>query len=527
MTLATVGSAAWWVARLRGAGPDPAGLHELLYLAAAVVAVAAAATHPALGSRVGRTRILTDSMITALSAIVVLWLLGGRALAARTGEPVESFATVVVVAAGLIVSRMGLSVVLTREKDSSAESAAILVSIGFLFIATGGFLHLMAQGHPATVWLTALSDAAMVVGFAAIGVAGVLMLGAARQFPLPVGRHQIAFLIEHSPIVIAVAATLGVLVDAALRGKFDATASAVLTVAISAVLLRQSLTLSDNRQLAASLRSTVEGLEQQATHDALTGLPNRYGLADRLGVAVRRATAEGRLCATYFIDVDHLKTINDTLGHRAGDLLIRTTADRLVARVGPRVTRFGGDEFVLVIDNLSSAREAEVLGRRIVADLARPIEVEGNHVRSSASVGLTLADRSATPDELLRRADVALYRAKALGRSCLASYSEDEDRGLDADLDMEPELRRAVTRDEFTLHYQPIVDLGTGQVTSIEALLRWEHPDAGCWDLTRSWSTPSRRVCSARSARRRYAGPAATSQGCSGPPRDRSPGTWR
>jgi EAL domain-containing protein (putative c-di-GMP-specific phosphodiesterase class I) len=100
-------------------------------------------------------------------------------------------------------------------------------------------------------------------------------------------------------------------------------------------------------------------------------------------------------------------------------------------------------------------------------------------VRSSASVGLTLADRSTTPDELLRQADVALYRAKALGRSCLATYSVDEDRGLDADLDLEPELRRAVDRDEFTLHYQPIIDLQTGQVVSVEALLRWEHPRRG------------------------------------------------
>ena len=181
----------------------------------------------------------------------------------------------------------------------------------------------------------------------------------------------------------------------------------------------------------------------------------------------------------YFVDVDRLKAVNDMLGHRAGDLLIRSTADRLSARVGPRVTRFGGDEFVLVVEDARSANEAEELGRRIVADLARPIEVEGNHVRSSASVGLTLADRSTTPDELLRRADVALYRAKALGRSCLATYSVDEDRGLDADLDLEPELRRAVDRDEFTLHYQPIIDLPTGQVVSVEALLRWEHPRRG------------------------------------------------
>ncbi len=479
LCLATAAAASWFVETLQTNGGDPAGPHDLLYLAAGVVAVAAAVAHPDLGPARRRARLLVDAVIIAMAATVVLWLLLGRTMWERSAEPLETAATVLCVAAGLAVVRLATIAVLERPAGSTAEATASLVALGFLGITAGGVLHLADHSQGMPLWLGVLGDAGVVVGFACIGVAGLLLLGRPLSLPFRLPRHQARSVLDLSPIVATAIATVGVLVDAAQRGAFDATASAVLTIVISAVLLRQSLTLSDNRGLSASLRSTVDGLEQQATHDALTGLPNRSGLDHRLRVAARRAAIDRTLCAVYFVDVDHLKAVNDSLGHRAGDLLLRVAGQRLVARVGPRVTRFGGDEFVLVVEDLPSPGAAEELGRRIVDDLSRPIQLEGHHVRSSASVGLTFADLSTSPEELLRQADVALYRAKALGRCCIATYRAEEDESLGVDLDLEPELRRALDRDEFTLHYQPVVDLATGEVVSVESLLRWEHPERG------------------------------------------------
>ena len=185
------------------------------------------------------------------------------------------------------------------------------------------------------------------------------------------------------------------------------------------------------------------------------------------------------MCAVVFVDVDRLKSVNDSLGHRAGDLLLRVIAARLVDRVGPCVTRFGGDEFVLVIEDLASPGAAEELGNRIVEDTSRPIALEGHQVRSSCSVGVVLARPDDQPLELLRRADVALYRSKELGRECVTTYQPANDRSYGTDLDLGPELRRALDQDEFTLHYQPVVGLRTGRVVSFEALLRWNHPQRG------------------------------------------------
>jgi diguanylate cyclase (GGDEF)-like protein len=479
LCLATVAAASWFVETLHASGDDLAGPHDLLYLAAGAVAVAAAAAHPDLGPARRRARLLVDAVIIATAATVVLWLLLGRTMWERSAAPLETAAAVLCVAAGLAVVRLATIAALERPAGSQAEATASLVALGFMGITLGGVLHLVDHASDVAPWVAVVGDAVVVVGFASIGVAGLLLLGQPRSLPFTMPRLQARSVLDLSPIVVTAVATIGVLVDAARRGAFDATASAVLTIVISAVLLRQSLTLSDNRGLSASLRATVDGLEQQATHDALTGLPNRSGLDDRLRVAARRAALDGSLCAVFFVDVDHLKAVNDSLGHRAGDLLLRVAGERLTARVGTRVTRFGGDEFVLVVEDFASPTAAEELGRRIVDDLSRPIELEGHHVRSSASVGLTFADLATSPEELLRQADVALYRAKALGRCCIATYRAEEDESLGADLDLEPELRRALDRDEFTLHYQPVVDLATGAVVSVESLLRWEHPERG------------------------------------------------
>jgi diguanylate cyclase (GGDEF)-like protein len=475
--LTTLGGMAGLVDLVDG-GPAHLGLHDLAFLAAAVVVTVGVLRHPDLGPPRRRARVVVDSVITALSLTALLWLAGGRVLVDRGEDPLRSMAIVLAVAAGLAVTRTGLIISLSGRRSAQGRSAASLVTVGFACLGIGGLSHLLTHLWP-TVPLLVLGDAALVAGFLIVGVTGLLLLGDATMPTLTLPRRRVRWLLDLMPILASAVAVVAVLIDAAQRGQFDATASAVLTVVICSVLLRQSLMLSDNRELSTSLRATVDDLERQATHDALTGLPNRVGLPDRIEAAISSARATGRVCAVFFIDVDHLKSVNDTLGHGAGDALIRTTADRLRARVGDRVTRFGGDEFVVVLEDLTSAEHAERLGQQLVDDTSRPVDVEGAGVRSSTSVGLNIVDADTPADEVLRRADVALYGAKKLGRRCVSVYRPGDDTGRDVELDLEPELRRAVRTGEFVLAYQPIVELETGEAVSVEALLRWQHPTRG------------------------------------------------
>jgi diguanylate cyclase (GGDEF)-like protein len=463
---------------LADGGASHLGLHDLAFLVGAIVVTIGVLRHPDLGPPRRRTRVVVDSVITALSLTAVLWLAGGRALVDRGEDPLRSMAIVFAVAATLAVTRTGLIISLSGRRSARGRSAASLVTIGFACLGVGGLAHLLTHLWP-SIPLLVFGDAALVAGFLLVGLTGLLLLGDATMPTLTLPRRRTRWLLDLTPILASAVAVVIVLLDAAQRGQFDATASAVLTVVICSVLLRQSLMLSDNRELSTSLRATVDDLERQATHDALTGLPNRIGLPDRIEAAAASARSTGRVCAVFFIDVDHLKTVNDTLGHGAGDALIRTTADRLRARVGDRVTRFGGDEFVVVLEDLTSAQHAARLGQQLVDDTCRPVDLDGAGMRSSTSVGLNVVDAETPADEVLRRADVALYRAKALGRRCVSVYRPGDDTGRDVELDLEPELRRAVRAGEFVLAYQPIVELVTGEAVSVEALLRWQHPTRG------------------------------------------------
>jgi Amt family ammonium transporter len=221
-------------------------------------------------------------------------------------------------------------------------------------------------------------------------------------------------------------------------------------------------------------------LTHQALHDALTGLPNRLLLADRLEQACADARRQGRHVGVAFLDLDHFKRINDSLGHAAGDALLLQVAGRLtgVMREGDTLSRYSGDEFVIVWRDLSSAENMETLGARLSEVLALPFDLGDTSVNLSASVGVAVGD-AASADELLMAADAAMYDAKRHGGARLRIFSDDLRRGVDDLMRTEVELRAALSRSELVLHYQPVIDLGTGQPVGVEALARWQHPQRG------------------------------------------------
>jgi len=229
-------------------------------------------------------------------------------------------------------------------------------------------------------------------------------------------------------------------------------------------------------------RKALEGrLAHQATHDALTGLPNRALLLDRLDWALARARRDGLSCAVLFVDLDRFKDVNDTLGHDAGDRLLVTVAARLrdSLRDNDTLARLGGDEFAVLLEG-TDAGEATQAATRILAALALPLALDGHLFRLTASIGIApgYADH-ARPEEVLRDADIALYRAKDAGRAGYALFDPAMQAQLVARLDLERDLRHALERDEFVLHYQPLVAVPDGRIVGVEALVRWRHPSRG------------------------------------------------
>ncbi|MGI9645411.1 MAG: putative bifunctional diguanylate cyclase/phosphodiesterase, partial [Ilumatobacteraceae bacterium] len=228
-------------------------------------------------------------------------------------------------------------------------------------------------------------------------------------------------------------------------------------------------------------RMAAERLSHAATHDALTELPNRVSIVARLDELL--ATAAVDEVAVLFIDLDNFKVVNDSLGHRAGDDLLRQVAQRFrgVMREGDVLARFGGDEFVVFVNGVDgSSIDPSVVADRLRAAAQSPVEVDGRELVVTASIGFAVnSERGLTADDLLRDADAAMYRAKSAGRDRVEAFTHETRAASVEAFETNADLRRALERGEIVPYFQPIVELGTGHVVSFEVLARWLHPERG------------------------------------------------
>ncbi|MFQ5857552.1 MAG: putative bifunctional diguanylate cyclase/phosphodiesterase, partial [Anaerolineae bacterium] len=242
----------------------------------------------------------------------------------------------------------------------------------------------------------------------------------------------------------------------------------------------------ESRAMAVDITDRKRAEEQllhDAFHDALTGLPNRALFVDRMIQAIERAKRhEEYMFAVLFLDLDRFKVVNDSLGHTIGDELLIAIARRLEVclRAIDTVARLGGDEFVLLVEDIEDVSDATRVAERVQEELRLPFNLHGHEVFTTASIGIVLSttgyDR---PEEILRDADIAMYRAKVRGKARYELFDTAmRDRAV-ARLELETELRRAIERQEFRVHYQPIVSLAAGRIAGFEALLRWQHPERG------------------------------------------------
>jgi diguanylate cyclase (GGDEF)-like protein len=235
------------------------------------------------------------------------------------------------------------------------------------------------------------------------------------------------------------------------------------------------------QQVLSEVKRAEEQVKTLAYHDPLTGLPNRLLCGDRLGQAMAQARRERSSLAVLYLDLDHFKVVNDSLGHTCGDGLLREVAERLQSslRAGDTVARLGGDEFLLVLQR-ADEDAAVACAYKVREALRRPVSVEGHELVVTASIGISLYPHDGEDAEtLVKHADIAMYRAKEQGRDHHAFYLAPMGSAASERLSLESGLWRALSRGELTLHYQPILELATGKITAVEALLRWRHPDHG------------------------------------------------
>lgn len=240
--------------------------------------------------------------------------------------------------------------------------------------------------------------------------------------------------------------------------------------------------ISERKLAENALREQQSRLNYMAFHDSLTSLPNRSLFYDRIYHGLARARRSNSKVALLLLDIDRFKIINDSLGHDAGDILLKAIAMRLTEGVRDMdtVARLGGDEFVVVLEGIHDLEDVVFVANKMLAALARPLEISGHSISTTVSIGVSVfPDDGGDTDELLKHADIAMYKAKEAGKNNCQFYAKGMNATAVNYLLLENDLRRAVEQQQLVLYYQPQVDLKTGEMMGVEALVRWQHPDRG------------------------------------------------
>jgi len=304
------------------------------------------------------------------------------------------------------------------------------------------------------------------------------------------GRRLFFFLVSMILLVVAsvgVANLQGWHINAVPRHTLGSMINVSVVLSLTAFLvwlmagdLRAALakvTAENERVRRSQLR-----IEFLATHDSLTGLPNRILARDRFGHAIALARRHQTMAALVFLDLDNFKNVNDSLGHPRGDELLRTVADRLtkVLRDSDTVCRQGGDEFLILLGDVSDRSDVAEIGSKLLGELTAPFLLDGLEVSTSGSMGVAIyPDDGGDFDELLKKADIAMYVAKDAGRNAIRFFANEMNSGALEDAHLVSGMRTALARGEFLLHYQPQFDLASDRIVGAEALLRWRHPELG------------------------------------------------
>ena len=430
-------------------------------------------------------RALLDGAIIAGSLLFVSWATALGTVWNSSGE--GPFARVVGLAypLGDVITATVALTSLTRVRGSGRRQLGLLAGgVLSLAVADSMFAYLTQNGtYGNGNWM----DTGWVAGFLLIGLAALSPRRKTNAEPSQKGQSTSQLALPYLPVVFA---GITAAVEEATGHSIGGLLFAIGATTTALVMVRQLQALLDNRRLNRRLETTVSELEarevdlaRQAFHDPLTGLVNRVLFADRLEHALERQRRDLGTLAVLLVDLDDFKTVNDTLGHLAGDEVLKQVASRLQSSVrqADTIARIGGDEFALLLENVPTTDHVLGAVDRIRHMLRTPLKVSGNELKASASVGIVLAPGPGpTGEELLRDADIALYEAKYSGKSCYRIFESSMLDEVVSRLQLKSELGSLGNHlGQLTLHYQPILSARTGRMTGVEALMRWQHPTRG------------------------------------------------
>ena len=403
---------------------------------------------------------------TTLLSLLVAILTSGFALTITSGRrlTILRLAGAVVMGAGIstmhYMGMAAITIVPGIAYDPWLVACSVLIAVSASFVALWLF-HSLREGRSFQQWLMRMA-AAVLMGLA---ISGMHYTGMAATRFAAGSFCQGGVTLQNGWLGATVGVVaIGLLAMTLLTGVYDAHLK------------------SAGRSNALRLERANEALQHQATHDALTSLPNRMLFLDRLGREVARAERGSPPFAVLVADLDRFKVVNDTLGHGAGDQLLAEVARLLstAVRASDTVARTGGDEFLLLLSGISEAADAGLIATKIVSGFDNPISIVGTEVHTSMSIGISVypAD-GADADSLVAHADEAMYFAKQRGRNGFQFFSPGMNVFSRERLNFESDLRRALPQKQFELHYQPKMDVATDRVNSVEALLRWRNPSRG------------------------------------------------
>jgi diguanylate cyclase (GGDEF)-like protein len=470
------GGATWASYELIG---DPAvpfpGLPDVGFLACPVLAMIGLLRWPGgRDARALRPAALLDGM-SAAASLLVLSLLTTLGAVWRVGE--KDVAELLVGAAYPLsdVLLATFTLLLLARLGRSARTPMLLLAAGMLALAVAdsGFVYVSTAGSyaPGQVF-----NVGWVAGFLLVGLAGLVTRPAATAAGGDALPGALRMSLPYLPLVVA---TVVLAVPTAQGQPLPPVEASLMTGLVALVLVRQFLVVRDNRRLVLRLRTREAELARRASHDTLTGLSNRELFRQRVERALTAGGAASS--AVLFCDLDGFKSVNDSRGHQAGDELLVLVAQRLRSclRGDDVIARFGGDEFAVLLPG-AEADAALAIADVLVRAVAEPIDLRGETVHVGVSIGVATAPAATTHvDDLLRDADIAMYEAKAAGRGRRELFRPEMRDAHVERARLTQDLHGAVGRGELRVEYQPVVDLRTGRLDGMEALVRWEHPRRG------------------------------------------------
>ncbi|GGB99177.1 putative bifunctional diguanylate cyclase/phosphodiesterase [Cellulomonas carbonis] len=470
------GDAVWTWLDLAGLSPFPSAA-DVLYLAGYPLLAAGMLVLLRRRRHVADVAGVVDGAIVTLALGLLVWVVLAAPTLRGDGTLLER-AVAAAYPAGDVLLVAILAQFLLGSGGRTVAFRLLVTGLGLLLVADAGFAVVeSASGYEGGAF-----DLLWLASYVVVGTAGLHPSAAGLGVPAtavaPYSTRRLlalGFAVLVAPLTLVVQLTLGV--------PLDAWAVAVASTALfGLVVARMDLAIRAIRASSEQRDRLRENLAHLAAHDALTGLANRSRMVAEIRSALHRACRSGSPVGLLFVDLDHFKDVNDTYGHAAGDEVLRVTAGRLqdVVRAGDTVGRIGGDEFVVLVEHPESEEGLVALARRVVDAVGEPVRVGEHATTVGASVGVALArDGSTDPDRLLHEADAAAYRAKSGGRGRAEVFDEALSRELVERGRLESALRAGIAAGELVLHYQPILDTGSGEVAGYEALVRWDRPGHG------------------------------------------------